>query len=397
MDSNKETPDSLEHQRLQAEIEKIRAEQIRVELESRQLQENLHKPWYRKESALQAFIAGLVSIPILWFFFNDIIKPMYQAENIALTLENAQTRERLQRQRDSLAYLKEEFARRQAEAATDLQLAWDDIEAVEDKYETLQTRYDALLARYEQRQSASPEDVPASSEFTDVPAAPQEPIASEERTYTGNQMRITDHRLQGDGVSYQPSPNTGGTFADPALPDAIIFHYSASASLEATVRSLTKRDITMSTHLLIDRDGQVVQLVPFNTVAWHTGRSAYGDRTNYNRYAIGITLINAGKLTAEHATDAGLRAWFGKSFSREEATYAALPNAPDSSYWHQFTDVQLTRTRHVVEALTQTYTIRELLPHYAIAPNRKVDPGPLFPIQEFQDRFTPRTRYAINR
>ncbi len=51
-----------------------------------------------------------------------------------------------------------------------------------------------------------------------------------------------------------------------------------------------------SAHLVIDRDGSVIQCVDLTRIAWHAGASAWKKRSNLNRFAIGIELANWGAL-----------------------------------------------------------------------------------------------------
>lgn len=48
--------------------------------------------------------------------------------------------------------------------------------------------------------------------------------------------------------------------------------------------------LEVSSHLLIRRDGELVQYVPFDQRAWHAGRSQYRGRENCNDFSIGIEL-----------------------------------------------------------------------------------------------------------
>ena len=49
-------------------------------------------------------------------------------------------------------------------------------------------------------------------------------------------------------------------------------------------------DLRVSSHILIKRDGRVIQYVPFDKRAWHAGKSEYRGRSNYNDFSIGIEL-----------------------------------------------------------------------------------------------------------
>lgn len=99
----------------------------------------------------------------------------------------------------------------------------------------------------------------------------------------------------------------------------------------------------VSSHLLIRRDGEVVQFVPFDKRAWHAGKSCYGDRENCNDFSIGIEL--------EGAEDG------------------------------PFDLIQYERLKQVIESLLKQYpTIpaQAIVGHNDIAPGRKTDPGPHF-------------------
>ncbi len=49
-------------------------------------------------------------------------------------------------------------------------------------------------------------------------------------------------------------------------------------------------DLRVSSHLLIRRNGELVQYVPLNKRAWHAGISCFRDREQCNDYSIGIEL-----------------------------------------------------------------------------------------------------------
>lgn len=54
--------------------------------------------------------------------------------------------------------------------------------------------------------------------------------------------------------------------------------------------------LKVSSHLLIRRDGELVQYVPLNKRAWHAGVSCYENRDCCNDYSIGIELEGEDKL-----------------------------------------------------------------------------------------------------
>ena len=103
------------------------------------------------------------------------------------------------------------------------------------------------------------------------------------------------------------------------------------------------RGIQVSSHLLVRRDGELVQFVPFDRRAWHAGDSSFRGRTCCNDFSIGI------ELEGEDGT--------------------------------AYTDRQYDVLTAVVGALLQAYpamSSRRIAAHSDISPGRKTDPGPAF-------------------
>lgn len=99
----------------------------------------------------------------------------------------------------------------------------------------------------------------------------------------------------------------------------------------------------VSCHLLIRRDGELVQFVPFNQRAWHAGESCYYGRHRCNDFSIGIELEGADDVAYE--------------------------------------EVQYEQLSAVIMALEKAYPeVRHerVAGHSKISPNRKTDPGPAF-------------------
>lgn len=195
-------------------------------------------------------------------------------------------------------------------------------------------------------------------------------------------MEIKKNKLDEQAAKFVRSPNDSGKFAD-SLPDTIVIHYTAGSSAESSVDTLTDPNVSASAHLVIGRDGSVTQLVPFDTIAWHAGDSAWGDRTELNHYSIGIELDNAGRLTKSGSHYAS---WFGRTYPEEEVVEAVHRNEEQPSYWHRYTEEQITTTYDICKLLINQYDIKEILGHEEISPIRKSDPGPAFPLDKMRDK-----------
>jgi len=101
--------------------------------------------------------------------------------------------------------------------------------------------------------------------------------------------------------------------------------------------------LEVSTHILIRRDGEVIQFVPFHRRAWHAGESCFQDRKRCNDFSIGIEL---------EGTDT-----------------------------EPYTDAQYQQLADLLECLMRNYpaiTPERITGHSDIAPERKTDPGPAF-------------------
>ncbi|AZG13378.1 1,6-anhydro-N-acetylmuramyl-L-alanine amidase AmpD [Cupriavidus pauculus] len=107
----------------------------------------------------------------------------------------------------------------------------------------------------------------------------------------------------------------------------------------------TIRDVRVSAHFLIARDGELVQFVPCRLRAWHAGQSDYCGRPRCNDFSIGIEI--------EGADD------------------------------QPFTLAQYDTAAALVAGLRAAYPIRGVAGHSDIAPGRKTDPGPHFDWDRF--------------
>lgn len=101
--------------------------------------------------------------------------------------------------------------------------------------------------------------------------------------------------------------------------------------------------LKVSSHLLIRRDGELVQYVPFNRRAWHAGTSEYCGKESCNDFSIGIEL---------EGTD-------------------------DKPY----ESIQYEKLANLITELRQSYPDIDknaITGHSDISPGRKTDPGPAF-------------------
>ncbi|MCB0806230.1 MAG: N-acetylmuramoyl-L-alanine amidase [Bacteroidales bacterium] len=195
-------------------------------------------------------------------------------------------------------------------------------------------------------------------------------------------MKISDNKLTGDKVSYVSSPNTSGKYGT-GLPDTIIIHYTAGPSAESSVNTFKVKASEVSAHLVVDFDGSVVQMVDFDTIAWHAGRSAFQDRVKLNRYSIGIEIVNPGILKK---VGDKYQAWYGKLYDASEVIEAIHRNETSPRFWYVYREEQINAVMEICRLLKETYNIKYILGHEEVSPGRKQDPGPAFPLNKLRDR-----------
>jgi AmpD protein len=101
--------------------------------------------------------------------------------------------------------------------------------------------------------------------------------------------------------------------------------------------------LRVSAHILIRRDGELVQYVPFPLRAWHAGASCYEGRVACNDFSVGVELEGCDDIP--------------------------------------YSDAQYLCLAQVIPVLQREYpaiTDRRIVGHSDIAPGRKTDPGPAF-------------------
>ena len=205
-------------------------------------------------------------------------------------------------------------------------------------------------------------------------------------------LSIQNHRLVGDNVSFRQTPNIGAALQ----PRYLVLHYTAGRSLESSVESLCtkKPQGNASAHVVLGRDGRIVQLAAFNVVTWHAGISQWKDLVGLNQHAVGVEMDNAGLL---HREGTRFVAWFGKAYPDTEVLLAEHRHGGGVQPWHTFTEAQIDRALELSELLVAHYGLEDVLGHEDIARGRKTDPGPAFPLESVRSRAMGRGADALPR
>jgi len=136
-----------------------------------------------------------------------------------------------------------------------------------------------------------------------------------------------------------------GNFGTPYISE--LFLGQLDCSCHASFADL--KDVEVSAHCLIQRDGSIIQYVSFFDKAWHAGLSSFNERERCNDFSIGIEL---------EGTD----------------------DIPYTAEQYQ----QLAELTHCLQNKFPAIIMDNIVGHCDIAPLRKTDPGPVFDWQYFR-------------
>lgn len=76
--------------------------------------------------------------------------------------------------------------------------------------------------------------------------------------------------------------------------DILILHYTGMQSAEAAINRLRDPEARVSSHYLVEEDGEIWRLVPEERRAWHAGISHWRGASELNGRSIGIEIVNPG-------------------------------------------------------------------------------------------------------
>lgn len=195
-------------------------------------------------------------------------------------------------------------------------------------------------------------------------------------------MKITDdHWL--DPVTR--SPIAGG--ATMAIRRFLVIHFTDGATARSSVSWWRNPAAKGSNaHVVIDRDGTIIQCRPFNRTCGHAGSSKWKDPKTgityigLNTCSIGIELANGG---CDEPGPDGFD-WAKKQPGFKTVTAAHKHGGPVVE-WEAYPSAQLLACEAVSKALVDRYKLDDLIGHDDIAPRRKTDPGPAFPMTDLRE------------
>ena len=177
-------------------------------------------------------------------------------------------------------------------------------------------------------------------------------------------------------------------------PDIIVLHYTGSNNINGDINTLFYSKKQVSVQFVIDLDGTIHQLMPVNKIAWHAGESRLGNRTDLNKYSIGIEIVNAGFLTEK--SDGSFTTWYGDPVNKEDAVLLKHKNESKEKYWHTYTKNQIDSVKVLCDTLCDVFGIKYIVGHDDISPGRKQDPGPAFPVEKIKSQLLDNRKEATS-
>jgi AmpD protein len=129
--------------------------------------------------------------------------------------------------------------------------------------------------------------------------------------------------------------------------DGIVRLFTNTLDFSAHPYYETLRELKVSAHFLVRRDGELIQLVPCAKRAWHAGASSWRGRERCNDLSVGVE----------------------------------LEGVDDQAY----TELQYSCLAGLLRDLRRRYPIVDVVGHADVAPGRKTDPGPAFDWGHFRE------------
>lgn len=191
-------------------------------------------------------------------------------------------------------------------------------------------------------------------------------------------------KYPGNKVDLGQTKNNSGKFKA-GEPKFLVMHYTAGGGGKGSANFLFgPHKPGSSAHFVVDRNGDVYQISDTGVVTWHAGESLWRGIQFLNSHSIGIEIANYGYwrpgISPKTQTAAKAAGWL-------EAVHK---NGGPTRFWEPYPEAQMVAVERLTAWILETHpTIKEIVGHDDIAPGRKTDPGPAFPMHRFTDILHP--------
>lgn len=170
------------------------------------------------------------------------------------------------------------------------------------------------------------------------------------------------------------SPTQGSQGSFFKGPSGVTIHYTADRNVDRAIQAL--KDRNFSYHLIIDRDGSVIQTCYFDKMTFHAGNAKWNDRSP-NHEHLSVALVSWGYLTQEEKR---FLAWNATEIPENEVAVRKgnLMTQGKAQPWDKATDVQEEKLLTVLSWFCANgILVEDICGHdeCALPAGRKSDPG----------------------
>jgi N-acetyl-anhydromuramyl-L-alanine amidase AmpD len=151
----------------------------------------------------------------------------------------------------------------------------------------------------------------------------------------------------------------------------IVIHATCGATGQSSIDGWRAKGDGICTHLVIERDGTILQTRPFNRTCGHVRDVCrWGSFSRLNSQSIGIELANA-------ENDRGAYSWAKRQPNFKDA---------DGDGFEDYPQAQLDSVFEVSKLIVARYNLDDVVSHASLDPSRRDDPGPEFHMEDFRAR-----------
>lgn len=203
-------------------------------------------------------------------------------------------------------------------------------------------------------------------------------------------MKISNHWLEAETAAEKITITKSGNAGELIDPDYVVIHYTATDTARSAIDwflNTRNNPNRIAAHIVLDYDGTLTQLVPFNRKANHAGPSTWDGDDFFNSLSIGIEIVNPGFV--EKISNGSFRRRITDTSFK---TYPASDSAKimkavhkhkfwtdkENRYWFIYPEAQMQSLYKLCKTLFKTYHLVNAVGHDDISPARKPDPGPAF-------------------
>ena len=159
-------------------------------------------------------------------------------------------------------------------------------------------------------------------------------------------------------INFISAPSPNWEERETPTPRFVVIHYTDTKNLAETFSILQDPEKKVSSHVVIDSNGDVYRLVGDEKTAWHAGLSYWRGTRNLNHHSLGVELQHGG------------------------VRYPGKNGKPEA-----YPAAQINALKQLLRHWCDRFSVvpENIVGHSDVAPDRKIDPGPTFPWQELAE------------